>query len=825
MGADGKVRQPDGIHPKLKEEKLEPALTSTIEAAVERLDLATVINVSQAVSGEIVLEKLIDTLMRTVIEQTGAERGLLIFSRRGEPRIEAEATASGGTVIVQLHDEPVTAAILPESVLHHVVRTSEIVILDDAATQPPFAADPYIVQRRARSILCLPLIHLAELKGLLYLENNLTAGVFAPTRIAMLRLLASQAAIALENTLLYRDLAEREAKIRRLVDANIIGIFIWELDGRILEANDAFLRIVGFDREDLAAGRLRWTDLTPAEWLDRDLQQFVPELKLTGSLQPFEKEYFRKDGARVPILLGAATLDEDGSQGVAFVLDLTERKRAEAALRQSEERFRTLVQFSFDVYWETDAQHRFVLQEFSEGLSEAPPPGSEIGKTRWEVPHLEPDEQAWRNHRKLLDAHLPFREFELARPMPDGGRRYVAVSGLPVFDEAGHFVGYRGVGRNITDRKRAEAALRESEEQWKAVFENNPVMYFMVDATGTITSVNPFGAEQLGYSVGELVGRPVRILFHEADREIALRNKAICLAHLGRTMSWELRKLRKNGEALWVRETAKTMLIKNQPVVLVVSEDITEAKRTAEALREAQIELAHANRVATMGQLTAAVAHEVSQPIAAARNNASAALNFLDRRPPDLDEVREALRCIVNDTDRAGGIIDRIRDQIKKAPPRKNRFDLNEAIREVIALARSEVAKNDVSVQIRLAEGLSAVRADRVQVQQVMLNLIFNAIDAMRSVNEGARELSISTEKSQAGGVLVSVRDSGPGIDAGHLERVFEAFYTTKPGGVGMGLSICRSIIDAHGGRLWAEANEPKGAVFQFTLPADKNDS
>src|SRR4030088_2399726 len=195
-------------------------------------------------TGGIVLEMLIDTLMPTAIEQAGAERGLLILPHRAEPRIEAEATTGGGTVVVQLRDQPVTAAVLPESVLHYVLRTRESVILDDAAAQPQFAADPYIRQRQARSILCVPLITQAKLIGALYLENNLARRVFAPARIAVLKLLASPAAIALENARLYPDLAERETKIRRLVDANIIGIFFWDVDGRILEANDTFLRMV-----------------------------------------------------------------------------------------------------------------------------------------------------------------------------------------------------------------------------------------------------------------------------------------------------------------------------------------------------------------------------------------------------------------------------------------------------------------------------------------------------------------------------------------------------------------------------------------------------
>ena len=227
------------------------------------------------------------------------------------------------------------------------------------------------------------------------------------------------------------------------------------------------------------------------------------------------------------------------------------------------------------------------------------------------------------------------------------------------------------------------------------------------------------------------------------------------------------------------------------------------------------------NRLSMMGELSASLAHEIKQPIATARNNASAALNFLDKQLPDLGEVKEALGCIVGDADRAAAIIDRIRDQIKKVPPQKHPFDLNEAINEVIVLARTAIAKNVILVDTHL-EGALSVEGDRVQLQQVLLNLILNAVEAMGSVEAGARELLISTEQDNTG-VLVAVRDSGPGIDPENIERVFEAFYTTKSSGVGMGLSICRSIIDAHGGRLWAEPNEPRGAVFQFTLPSPVN--
>jgi C4-dicarboxylate-specific signal transduction histidine kinase len=233
------------------------------------------------------------------------------------------------------------------------------------------------------------------------------------------------------------------------------------------------------------------------------------------------------------------------------------------------------------------------------------------------------------------------------------------------------------------------------------------------------------------------------------------------------------------------------------------------------------MELAHANRVSTMGQLTASVAHEVSQPIGAARNRAVSGLRFLSRNPPDLEAAREALECAVNDIDRAADIVGQIRAHVKKAPPREICFDINDAIKELIALVRGEVVEKGVTVGVRFADGLCRVQGDRVQLQQVVLNLIMNAVEAMSSVDDVPRELSISTERRGADDILVAVRDSGPGIDLEYLERVFESFYTTKPSGLGLGLSICRSIVDAHRGRLWVRANEPRGAVFQFTLPVE----
>ena len=246
---------------------------------------------------------------------------------------------------------------------------------------------------------------------------------------------------------------------------------------------------------------------------------------------------------------------------------------------------------------------------------------------------------------------------------------------------------------------------------------------------------------------------------------------------------------------------------------------VSKRKRADEALRQTQADLAHIQRVTTMGELAASISHEVMQPLGAGITNAQAALRWLGAQPPDLDEVRQALGRAIKDGRRAAEIIGRIRTLIKKEPLRKDALEVNEAIVEVIALTRGEVMKNNVSVQTQLAEGLPLIQGDRVQLQQVILNLIINAVQAMSGVSEGSRELLIGTGKDASGGVLVAVQDSGPGLNPESCERLFDSFYTTKPGGMGMGLSICRSIVEAHGGRIWATPNAGPGITVQFTLP------
>jgi PAS domain S-box-containing protein len=574
-GAFGKVRQLEQLHPHLRDAPVPASPTTTIGAPLERLDVGTVLKAAQAVSGEIVLGGLIKTLLRIAIEHAGAERGLLILPLGDEPRIAAEATTGRGQVEVTLRQTAVSPAELPESVLHYVIRTRDSVILADTLTQNPFSADEYICQKHARSVLCLPLVKQSKLIGVLYLENNLASHVFTPARISVLELLASQAAISLENARLYNDLQEREARIRRLVDSDIIGIIMWDLEGRILEANDAFLHMVGYSRDDLVSGDLRWTALTPDEWKYTH-DRAVVELRAVGSHKPFEKEYFRKDGSRVPVLLGGATLDERRDHGVSFVLDLTERKRTEENLRESE-------------------------------------------------------------------------------------RRY----------------------------------------------------------------------------------------------------------------------------------------------------------------GEAQMALAHANRVTTMGELAASIAHETNQPLAAVIANAEACLRWLDRETPDLDAARRSVEWIIDDGNRASEVIRRVRALANKTSVEKVPLDVNDVVREIITLVQRELISHRVSLRMELAPALPMILGDRVQLQQVIINLVMNGIEAMQSVTARLRELVIRSGQNETQQVLVSVTDCGVGIAAENADRLFNAFFTTKSSGMGMGLSICRSIVESHDGRLWATANVPHGATFQFTLPAN----
>jgi PAS domain S-box-containing protein len=530
--------------------------------------------------------------------------------------------------------------------------------------------------------------------------------------------------------------------------------------------------------------------------------------ELLGIIEFFSRQRRERDDEQAAMLTGI------GHQVGQFV----KRKRAEAELRRSEQELRDVVETIPAMVWSAspDGSVDFVNRRWKEftGLSA----GESLGWSWERAIHPEERERYVARWCASLATGQPFETEVRLRRREDGEFRWFAESAVPLRDEQGRIRKWYGVLADIEDRKRAEYLTSQ-------VFEGAPDGISVVGTDYRYRRVNPvyervwrMPAERIvGTHVADLLGRQVfeQTVKPNLDRCFAgeeVRYARWFADSRGRSyLAVSYSPLRPDSERV--------------EAALVITRDLTDQALAAEGLREAQAELAHVNRVATMGQLTASIAHEVSQPIAAAVTNAQAGLRWLAAGPSGVEEARSALHRIVADGRRAGEVLARIRSLVKRAPAREDRLDLNGVILDVVALTGSEALKHAVSLKTNLAEGLPPVTGDRVQLQQVVLNLIMNALEAMSGFDAAPRELSIRTEPAAGGGVLVSVRDNGPGLGSQDLDRLFEAFYTTKPGGMGMGLSICRSIVEAHGGRLWASANEPRGAVFQLTLPAGRDET
>jgi len=619
---------------------------------------------------------------------------------------------------------------------------------------------------------------------------------------------------------------ESEYKLRQIFET-VPGL-LWSADpaGEPTQLNQRMLDYTGMRFEDFQ--RSGWQAFVHPDDLPETTKVISHSME-SGISYQFVHRLRRADGEfRWHHTRSEPLRDRQGRivQWYGVSVDIDEGKKAEDLLRRSEARLAEAQRLSHTgsaafngttiFYW-SDETYRIFGFDPRNGV-----PSPEAAFQR-----AHPDDREWlrkevrQGLRKKRDYKVEYRIV-----LPSGNTKHIKVISHPKFSGGGELVEVVSTILDVTERKRAEEALLESEGKFRDYAESASDWFWEIgpDYKFTLLTENAFGSDAAG-RIGttcwdralDLETEPEkwRLVQATLDARKPFRDFVYCSA-------------RRNGSSMYVKASGKPVFSADGEFrgYRGTGTDVTAlmlAQEEHERLRRLESDLAHMNRLTMMGELTASLAHEITQPIAAARNNARAAMHFLDRNPPDLGEIREALASIVDDADRAGDIIDRIRDHIKKAPPRKSRFDLNKAIDEVIALARNAIATNGVLVRTRLTEALFPVEGDRIQLQQVVLNLILNAVEAMSTVATGARKLLISTEKTPTGGVLVSVRDSGPGIDPDHLDRVFQAFYTTKSSGVGMGLSICRSIIDAHGGRLWADMNASRGAVFRFSLPgADK---
>jgi len=378
----------------------------------------------------------------------------------------------------------------------------------------------------------------------------------------------------------------------------------------------------------------------------------------------------------------------------------------------------------------------------------------------------------------------------------------------------------------IAEHKRAQNILQKQALELReraSLLDLTHDTVFVRDMNDVISYWN-HGAEELyGWTKEEAIGQIAHQLM-----------QTLCPAPLGEvneallaTGRWEGELTHTRRDGTQVRVLSRWSLQRDEhgrpTAILETNNDITDRKRTEDDLQKAQAELAHVTRVATLGELTAAIAHEVNQPLAAVVTSGNACLRWLAGQPPNLAEARQAVGRIIKDGHRAGEVIGRIRSLIKKAPPKRELIDFNEIIHDVIALVLSEVHRNRVSLIPQLAGDLPVVLGDRIQLEQVILNLIINGVEAIGRLKGGPRELLISSGRDESNSLLIAVRDTGVGLDSADLSRVFDPFFTTKPDGMGMGLAISRSIIESHGGRLWATSNSSQGAVFQFTIPASEN--
>jgi PAS domain S-box-containing protein len=564
--------------------------------------------------------------------------------------------------------------------------------------------------------------------------------------------------------------------------------------------------------------------MTPADWRER-VERALAKVMQTGTVQPFESELFRKDGSRVPILVAGALFEEDGNEGVAFALDLSEQKRAEEALRRSESYLAQAQRIAHvgSWAWQIPGRKAVYLSEEWYCIYEFDP---KDGMPTWEqrLQRIHPEDRAlWQATIDRAAAVKSDYDVEYRILPPRSTVKYIHSVGHPILDSSGELLQFVGVAMDVTEHKRAGEALRSSEAYLMEAQRLTHTGSCAID--GTSREILYWSEEMFrlfGFDPQQGVPKWDQWVqrIHPEDRDTfrmagdrTFLEKVHC--------DVEFRTVRPDGTVKHIHGIGRPVLSPSGELVQVVGTmvDVTERKRADEArerLRQLEADLAHINRVSTMGELTASLAHEIKQPIGAAVTNAEACVRLLDRDQPDLPEAQEAALEMVRDAKRAADIIDHFRSLYQKGSPQLDIVDVNELVKEMAIVLHNEAKRHSVAIRTDLAEGLPTVMADRVQLQQALMNLMLNGIEAMRDVSG---ELSIKVQSAQDGQLLISVTDTGVGLPADNVDKIFDAFFTTKVQGTGLGLAITRSIIASHGGRIWATPNPGRGATFHFTLP------
>jgi PAS domain S-box-containing protein len=624
-------------------------------------------------------------------------------------------------------------------------------------------------------------------------------------------------------------LQESQQMMELATGASELGLWSRDLANDQVRVNAPMRALFGFGGQDA----VRFDDLL-ARVHPADRARVIAETEQAQSAGlPFETEYRTclPDGTQRWVLVKGRTMDDfpgRGARRMGLVLDITERKRAEENLRESEERFRVMANTAPVMIWMSGADKLCTFFNHGWLAFTGRTLAQELGYGWSQGVHADDLERCLEVYASAFDARREFSmEYRLRRH--DGEYRYVLDHGVPRFASDGTFLGYIGTCLDLTERKRAEESLDRQRAFLRQVIDANPNFIFAKDREGRFTLANQAVAGAYGVTPDELIGKTDADFNSNPEEVAAFRRMDLeVMDTLQERFISEERVTDAQGKVRWMQTVKRPIVDRDGAAnqVLGASTDITQRKKTEAELQELRAELAHVSRVSLMGELAASLAHELNQPLTAILSNARAALRFLTREPPDLTELREILEDIAEANIRAAEVIRRMRVMVKKEEQLEfASVDLSSLIMDIVSLLHSDALMQDVRISLELEDDLPPVRGDRIQLQQVVLNVLLNAFDAVKACRPGEREVTLHAERHEGGMNRVSVSDRGPGLSAEDLTRIFEPFYTTKHDGLGMGLSICRSIVEAHGGSLWVENNAERGATFYFTVPVEEKPS